>query len=576
MADEIVMDTADGNCRELLDVLMAQGVSTIVLSPGSRNTPLLIGASAREGLRKYMINDERTAAFTALGISLASHKPVALACTSGTALYNYAPAVAEAYYQRIPLIVITADRPMQWIGQDDSQTLVQPGALDKIVKKSFDIPARSVTPRLPEGRLFDDEQTWYVNRVVNEAVLTATTGIPDPVHINIQLDNPLNRTVPYKEGNPRTVSHYESAGTLSPPLCEKIAKYLRNKKILVVAGFMQPDHNLNRALDGFLETSGAMLMAETISNLHIGRHERAFEIDSVLRLMQGYQKEQLRPDVIISIGGSLVSRKLKEFLRDCTGAEHWTLADTALSADCFQRLDRHFDSPPAAFFGRIGREMRRWEQGSGHSYHDAWMAVKGLLAESQTTGVPTWSELLVFDHILDTMPDRWNLFLSNGTPVRYAQIMMKSMPHACYCNRGVSGIDGTNATAFGASLAYKGTTLLITGDMSFSYCPEILNLARLGGDLRIVVINNAGGGIFRFIDTTRTLPMRERYFCSDPQLPLRALAEAYGWRYLHAGSDEELADVLPVLYTTARVLLEVTVDPQTSADTLRDYMANKL
>lgn len=576
MADEIVMDTADGNCRELLDVLMAQGVTTIVLSPGSRNTPLLIGASAREDLHKYMINDERTAAFIALGISLASHKPVALACTSGTALYNYAPAVAEAYYQRMPLIVISADRPMQWIGQDDSQTLIQPGALDKIVKKSFDIPARSVTPQLPEGRMFDDEQTWYVNRVANEAVLTATTGIPGPVHINIQLDNPLNRTVPYKKGNPRTVSYYESVRTLSPSLCEKAAKYLRNKKILVVAGFMQPDHNLNRALDWFLETSGAMLMAETISNLHIQRHERAFEIDSVLRLIHDYQKEQLKPDVIISIGGSLVSRKLKEFLRGCAGAEHWTLADTDLSADCFQRLERHFDSPPAAFFGRIGSEMRRWEHGSGHSYHYAWMAVKELLIESQTTGVPTWSELLVFDHILDTMPDRWNLFLSNGTPVRYAQIMMKSMPHACYCNRGVSGIDGTNATAFGASLAYKGTTLLITGDMSFSYCPEILNLARLGGDLRIVVINNAGGGIFRFIDTTRNLPMRERYFCSDPQLPLRALAEAYGWRYLQAGSDEELADALPVLYTSPRVLLEVTVDPQTSADTLRDYMANKL
>ena len=191
-------DTADCGCSQLMDVLAARGVKTIVLSPGSRNTPLMIACAARPELKKHLVTDERTAAFMALGIAMVSRNPVAIACTSGTALYNYAPAVAEAFYQQIPLIVISADRPGQWIDQDDSQTLRQFRSLENIVKKSFDIPVWDPAPIPCANGRFRSEGEWAANRLVNEAITVATTGRPGPVHINIQFANPLEATVDRK------------------------------------------------------------------------------------------------------------------------------------------------------------------------------------------------------------------------------------------------------------------------------------------------------------------------------------------------------------------------------------------
>lgn len=572
-------DTANANCRELLDVMIAQGVETIILSPGSRNTPLLIGASARESLKKYIIHDERTAAFTALGIAMISKKPVALACTSGTALYNYAPAIAEAYYQNIPLIIITADRPAQWIDQDDSQTLRQFGALDKIVKRSYDIYAETGMSIPCRNKDYASEREWYVNRIANEAVLTAISGKPGPVHINMQFADPLNVTIDYKEQNSRIISIITNDNALAPHKCREIAEELLEKRVMVVSGFMPSDNALNRAISEFCQLPNVTLMAETISNLHVRDHSHM--IDAVLSKIDSQTKENLRPDIVISIGGSLVSRMLKEYIRECRATEHWTLSDTDVSIDCFQRLSKHLDVSPTRFFSSIsGMSRHLLKKGfkcKHTNYNSAWKSIRDKIYTADKTNLSklSWSEMKAFSKVFNEMPTDWNLFLSNGTSVRYAQLLIDRNPHGCYCNRGVSGIDGTNATAFGASLAYGGTTLLVTGDMSFAYCPEILNLRKLGGDLRIIVINNHGGGIFRFIRTTRELEIREEYFCCDPQHPTEAITKAYGWNYLQANNESELAEALDKLICTPTSLLEINVPPEKSAETLIQRLENR-
>ncbi len=569
-------DTANANCRELLDVLIAQGVDTIVLSPGSRNTPLLVGASARQELKKIIITDERTAAFTALGIGIVTRRPVALACTSGTALYNYAPAVAEAYYQKIPLVVITADRPAQWIDQDDSQTLRQFGALDKIVKRSYDIYAETGMTAPCGNRTYASEREWYVNRTANEAMLTAKEGQPGPVHINMQFGNPLGNVTDRSEATPRVVRVIGNDSGLPPHKMRELAEELVGKRIMVVAGFMGADDSLNRAIREFSRLENVTVLAETISNLHLDGH--AYMIDSLLSRLDPEERETLKPDIVISIGGALVSRMLKEYLRGCDDTQHWTLPDTDVSVDCFQRLSMHIDVPPHRFFKGMAGMMRhiisKGKAGTVPSYRSLWNEARLKAHEENsvlTAGMP-WCELKALDRVFTTLPKSWNLFLSNGTCVRYAQLLLDRLPHACYCNRGVSGIDGTNATAFGVSLAYGGTTLLVTGDMSFAYCTEVLNLAKLGGDLRIVVVNNRGGGIFRFIGTTRNLDIREEYFCSDPQLPLGRVAQAYGWKYLHADSEKALREGLKTLLETRQSILEIEVEPESSAEELIKYL----
>lgn len=571
-------DTANANSRELLDVLMAHGVGTIVLSPGSRNAPLLIAASARRKLRKHIITDERTAAFVALGIGIVSRKPVALACTSGTALYNYAPAVAEAFYQKVPLIVITADRPAQWIDQDDSQTLRQPGALCNIVKRSYDIYAETGMSTPCANPSYESEREWFVNRVANEAVITATSGQPGPVHINMQFGNPLNRTRAYTPGKPRIIRHIVPNNYLPSNLALEFVSHIEGKKVMVVAGFMPLDHKLQKALQAFLQLENVTLLAETLSNLHVGGH--AYMIDSLLTAMSKQELESLRPDVVITIGGALISRKLKEYLRRSPETEHWTLGDTDVSVDCLQRLSTHIEVSPAKFFGGVESIIRsRLHKGftfKAPSYRNDWQTVRDRIwaANQERIKKIPFSELTALNAVFDSMPENCNLFLSNGTCVRYAQILTDKLPHACYCNRGVSGIDGTNATALGASIAYNGPTLLVTGDMSFAYCPEIMNLVYLGGDLKIVVVNNLGGGIFRFIPTTRDLDVtvRNEYFCADPMVQVYSLAKTYGWQYVSAESEEELQRGLEKLWQSNSVIMEIKVDADWSAEILRRWL----
>lgn len=568
------LDTESPFCREILDILLAKGVKDVVLSPGSRNAPLLIGAACRP-FKHHIVPDERTAGFIALGIAANSQRPVALFCTSGTALYNYTPAVAEAMYQAIPLIIVSADRPVEWIDQDDSQTLRQPEALHNIVKASFNIPV---------DRCADGEMMWYVNRTVNEAINIATSGINGPVHINVQLDNPLTGMKPYVPKSPRLVQIIDDVN-LQPHIVKQLASELSNKRVLLTVGFMPPSHLLNKVLDEFSSLPNVWIFAETLSNLHLA--SRPYEVDSILSWLEENQESsdpELLPDVVISIGGALVSRKLKEFIRNAAkqkSIEHWTLADTRLSVDCFRSLSRHIDVSPQKFFKGILKHLRK--SAGAHStplYSRKWKHLADIACWSASEYIreyaSTWCELTAFHHILNTLPASWNLFSSNGTPVRYAQLFTSRIPHGSYSNRGVSGIDGTSATAAGMAINYKGSTLLITGDISFSYCPEILGLKEIPDRFKIILINNRGGGIFRFLPSTRGIPQREDLFCTDPEIPAQKLAHAYGWEYGHASSITELTEQLDLLFNSPnKRILELSFDPNLSADILAGYFKRK-
>ena len=575
----------------MFDVLTGQGLEDAVLSPGSRNAPLLIAAAARPALKKHIIPDERTAAFVALGMAMATRRPVLLVCTSGTAMYNYAPAIAEAMYRHVPLIVVTADRPQRWIDQDDSQTLRQPGALDNIVKRSFNISATEGATVPTRGRLFETEQDWYTNRLANEAWITATSGRPGPVHINIQIDNPLGDTVEYEQPRrERIVRVVEGTGTLPPDRFKEWALRLANRRVLVVAGFMPPDHELNSALREFVEMPNVAVCAEPLANLHLHPErtdsaESDIIIDTVLAKLDDDTKRSLRPDVVVSIGGSLVSRMLKEYLRTYQPEECWTLGDTDPGVDCLQCLTTHFELDPAAFFRGITATIK-WmaKRGEypenvddGNLYGRKWADIRELYvrkALNSLEGMP-WSELLASVMILRSLPKKCNLFLSNGTPVRYAGLGLVDTPFSCYCNRGVSGIEGGSATAAGLAMNQSQPTVLYTGDMSFGYNPQIMGLPGLPENFRIIVVNNSGGGIFRFIGQTRDLPEREEYFCADRPQPVEGLARAYGWEYLQATNADELSRILPSFLSGTHKILEIIVDPAVSADTLRRFLAPK-
>lgn len=562
MSDKSKKDTAHPSCRILAELLVAHGVTDAVISPGSRNTPMIIALGEREQITSSVITDERAAAFYALGRAMVSQRPVAICCTSGTALFDYAPAIAEAYYQGVPLIVISADRPAQWIDQDDSQTLRQPGALDHIVKSSYDLPV--VTD------LGDREKCHLVNRIVNDALLTALNGRKGPIHINIQLDGILGQTtddMSLPEYCTRKITMVEPTPSLPKETLDSFARQLLDNDTLVVAGFLPPSDKLNHAVSLLSTLPNVYVMHETISNLRLrGRHTA---IDSILTAHGSEQLDRLRPRLTMTFGGALVSRLIKEFLRE-TGKisqmEHWSIGRQHTTVDCFQSLTRRIEMDPAWFIRQLtGHAHRLLNKGyrpkCDSNYAAAWEEKKkqGIDRMERHVQEAGWSDLKAYATIFRNIPDNANLFLSNGTSVRYAQLLMERMPHICMCNRGVSGIDGSTATALGGASVYKGISVLVTGDMSLLYDCGALGLDNGTGRMVIIAVNNNGGGIFRFIRATRNIPERERYLSPKPVAEPKNLAATFGWEYRHAEDEESLRRTLEDTFksNSPRILVEV-------------------
>lgn len=565
--EKATMDTDKRFCSIIFDVIAGHGVTDIVCSPGSRNAPLLIAAAARTELHKHVVIDERSAAFMALGIAIVSRKPVALVCTSGTALLNYAPAIAEAFYQSIPLIVISADRPEQWIDQDDSQTLRQFEAFSNYVKRSYQLPAYG-----------DDEKEmqWYANRIANDAMIEATSRRKGPVHINIQLGEPLNRRRPLSQEQPRLIRFTGADSIGNKEIIKDMAAKIANCRVMLVAGFLPPDSRLHTSLSEFCRLPNVTAMVETISNLHFDG--KATFVDSVLTAFPAEHLDSLAPDLVISIGGSLVSRKLKEYLRrNASHCEHWAIGWNHTTSDCFMSLTRRIEADPGRLFHQLAAAMRKFPA-THHNFSEDWDSLR-TEAERRLNHFfenAPWSDLKAFGIIFDSLPTSCNLFLSNGTTIRYAQLFGSHAPHASYCNRGVSGIDGSISTAVGGAKVYKGETVMITGDMSMAYDVNALALPNIPDNMKIIVIDNAGGGIFRFIPSTAELEEREKYFCAPPKLPLRQLADGYGWSYSEATDQISLKTALNSLFNKReRGILRVVTPPDVSAELLRQLLGGK-
>ena len=552
---------AKPSCQTVASVLAAQGVRDAVISPGSRNAPFILALDDERTISKYPVIDERSAAFIALGMAQVSRRPVLLCCTSGTALLNYAPAVAEAYYQGIPLIVVSADRPSEWIDQDDSQTLRQFEALRNYVKASFDIPDFSAD---------DETLCWYANRTANDAYLTSIDGRPGPVHINMHFREPLTSSHTPIAAQ-RTVCATDTDSCLPPGAIKRLTDAAADRRILIVAGQYPPSNRINRAIAVLSHLPNVAVWAESVANIHIPGIVHC--IDRTLLAIDP-EDEAYRPDIVISFGGALVSRKTKAFLRSLDHCENWSVAYRRdRLADPFMKLTRVIETRPEIFLPHFANALCR--QHPSGTYAETWReaAVRASNRHDAKIADAQWSALRAFDYIMSHIPSKVNLQLSNGTAIRYAQLFSNRDIHASYCNRGVSGIDGSTSTALGAAMQYANPTLLITGDMSMAYDIGALACSFVSPDLKIIVINNGGGEIFRFIPSTSRLPCREHYFSVPPVLPLAGLAKAYGFNYFHCPPERALKASLPDLLAPSLrpSIMEVVVDPDISARTLSDY-----
>lgn len=555
------MKTTDKEvCNILVDVLLKHGVKRAVVSPGSRNAPLLVALSREDGIEKTIIVDERSAAFAALGMAQQTGEPVAIVCTSGTALLNYAPAVAEAYYQKLPLIVVSADRPKEWIDQDDSQTIRQFEALSQFVKRSYDLPARCG----------DDVARWYADRIINDAMMEATSGRCAPVHINIQLDEPLSGSSEWSRQS-RGIELISPSADLSESDMSRLVEVSRGCRILVIAGFMRPDEKCQKALERLSEMPNVAVLTETISNMRSPRFISA--IDRTLIAME--EAEEYVPDLLITIGGAIVSRMVKTFLRHNKPKYQWYVGVSDVTVDCMQSLTTRIQTDAGSFLSQFADAYCKMKEDG--DFANRWQALseKGRDRHCRYVQNAPWSDMKahsVIFKVLNELVKPIRLQLSNGTTIRYAQLFGDLVSADNFCNRGVSGIDGSTSTALGASLAFDGLTVLITGDMSFGYDLSGLASRYNTKNFKIIIINNSGGGIFRFVKSTAALPELEEYLECQRELPVKKYSDAFGFCYYEAENETELnAQLSEFLSVEQPAILSVKTDSVISGETLKNY-----
>ena len=544
----------------LIEVLKEKGIRQVVLSPGSRNAPLLVAFAREKQIRHFVVLDERSAAFMALGMAQQSGVPVALVCTSGTAPLNYAPAIAEAYYQRLPLIVITADRPVEWIDQDDSQTIRQQAVFRNIVKASYQLPAE----------LFHADEHWYANRLVNDALNTALKGRQGPVHLNIPLRESLYGLRDYPEREVRTIECIDPAPSLSAGVMQRLVDIFDHcPKVMILAGFHRPDFRLREALHRLAGYPNVVVLTETLANVTSERHIGT--IDRVLATVKEAEREEYRPELLITFGGPLISRHVKAYLRKFRPRWHWSIDRTEHPADTMQVLTTQIQLEAEGFFPQLVAVAK----GRASDYALRWKEKKESAAvrHEEFAGRVEWSDWKAFSLILPALPEGSALQLANSTPVRYGQLFDYFQVKRVDGNRGTSGIDGSTSTAVGTALMREGITTLITGDMSFLYDSNALWNKYISSRLKIIVMKNGGGGIFRFISGPSELEELEECFETGTEVDVCGFAQLHHFRYFKASDEVELAGVLPEFFNETEwpVILEVETPRLKNAEVLKSY-----
>ncbi len=519
-------------------ICYAHGITHAVLCPGSRSAPLALSFIRNKNINHYILPDERSAAYTALGMAKSLQKPVALVCTSGTAALNFAPAVAEAFFSEVPLLVLTADRPPEWLGQADNQAIFQQHIYGKHVKQSYTFPVD----------LEHKDAQWFALRQLNETLNFSMQQPFGPVHINVPLREPLYLDeIPGSaaENAPVKITHFiQPEAFLADDIYAELSHY---NKVVFVAGMGAVNVALQEILQKLPHHTNIVLLPDITANLHDAKNSFPFA-ELVLDAADTEMAEKLSPDLIISFGGPVVSKTIKQFLRKSTAA-HWHLGFTPAVADTFQKLEKILPVTPEAFFRQLIYEK---EVPFSNNYFELWQNQQNQVK----TKLPVilqklpYSEIKVAYTILWQLPQNSVLHLGNSLPIRYAAAF-PNLPKniAVYANRGTSGIDGSVSTAAGFSILQNNRThTLLLGDLSFLYDGNGLWNNYLSPNLKIIVFNNHGGGIFRNLPGSAAQPELEEYFVVKQPLRVEHTALQYNCRYIYCNSEKYLQQSLDELY----------------------------
>ncbi|WP_419869436.1 2-succinyl-5-enolpyruvyl-6-hydroxy-3-cyclohexene-1-carboxylic-acid synthase [Chryseobacterium sp. CT-SW4] len=542
----------------LAHLLQQYGISDIVISPGSRNAPLAIHFSEVEWFNCFSIVDERSAAFVGMGMARSEKKPVAITCTSGSASANYYPAVIEAFYQNIPLLVLTADRPSDYVDIFDGQTIRQNNIYHQHSYGDF---------QLLEDSKEDAED---INFDIIKKAIELCIEKQGPVHINIPLEEPLYDLVSELPAFPeveKTIrqKEYEIPSNL-------IADWNTSQRIMLLVGTRDYSPELETQLSQLVKNHSVVVLCEANSNLY---HEKFFK--HIDRYIYNFTEEDWKayaPDLLITVGQNVVSKKVKQFLRKAHPKQHWHI-DPVWQPDTYFSLTQKIEAKPEVFFSKLLKFINL----EPRPYYNLWDVLRDKkdAKHEQFLNKAEFSDFYFFNKVSQSIPDNYSIHVSNSSAIRYAQLFDFGNKKI-YCNRGTSGIDGSTSTAMGYAIKNPDPTLLITGDLSFFYDINGLWNQYIPPFTRIIIFNNGEGNIFKIIPgpgnaNPNTL---KEFIATRHHRNAELLAKHFGFLYIKVSDDITLDRVLENFFKpdAQPKIMEVDTADKNSEDVLKEYFAS--
>jgi len=548
--------------QTVVELCKVHKINHIVISPGSRSAPLTVGFTHDPFFKCYCIVDERCAAFFALGIAQQIQHPVALVCTSGSALLNYYPAIAEAFYSEIPLVVLSADRPKNMIGIGDGQTINQNAVFANHILYSANLKLdlkddykQADDDDLPIFKNLEDKLERFLGlqgdiQTHNETEINASIfkaiHKSGPVHINVPFDEPLYEmvdTLTVKIKPLKTESKTNRPDDFEIKQC--LDDWNEASKKMILVGVNPPNSVRSKWLEELANDDSVIVFTETTSNLH---HDELFpSIDKIIWPLNEEGFKKLQPDILLTFGGLIISKKVKAFLRKYQPKQHWHIGENNAN-DTFFCLEKHIKTSPNTFFHLFLPKITHYIKSN---YKPYWNVVKQyrLQRHQEYLKQIPFTDLKAFDLILKSLPDNTILQLSNSSTVRYAQLFDLNKTLEVFCNRGTSGIDGSTSSAIGCAAVNNKSTTFVSGDLSFFYDSNALWNPYIPNTFRIIIINNQGGGIFRILPGHKNTENFDQFFETKHELTAKQLCNMYNFEYTTASNEAQLKLRLKGLYS---------------------------
>ena len=553
------------NVNILTSLLLEYGVSDAVVCPGSRNAPIVHNLSVCEAIRCRPVTDERSAAFYALGLAIATRRPTVVCVTSGSALLNVMPAVAEAAYQHVPLVVISADRPQQWIDQLDGQTIPQPDALGRFVRKAV---------QLPEPH--NDEERWLCRRLVNEAMHLATCRQGAPVHINVPISEPLFEFDTEQLPQLSRFNNIKRAAIKDASMDMPDAFHKAKRPMIVIGQLAHGtvSHETIRSL-----SEKYVVMSEPLSNpsymtIHFDEAIRYIVSDNSSINDDEDDKTAYYPDYVIYVGDTLVSKPARRFLRNAKAPSCLITPDAADIHDPLMTLTDIVECDTDSINALLASLCDAPDTDERCRFHDRWQSFLDASAAHADAYAPEYSQMATVKYFEEQLADLdidICVHYANSSAVRLACIYAQ---HYVWCNRGVNGIEGSLSTAAGFSLATHDMTVCVIGDLSFFYDQNALWNSNLRGNLRIILLNNRGGGIFRQLPGLSDSPAADDLVMASHENTAQGICTQNDIGYMSAKNMDEMQIGVVTLLTRESerpMLLEVFTDSNDDVKALEKY-----